>query len=105
MPSPDSDSSSSNQLHPSSAELARLQAQRKKDDEEVCTPVVKERKADEEDYDDWLGESLWRTSTDRAFCETQPTQFCLACLGGKQLSPFHMQKGCTPEFAFELARP
>ena len=39
MPSPESDSSSSTQLRPSPDELARLKAQRKKDDEEVCAYV------------------------------------------------------------------
>ena len=52
MPSPESDSSSSNQLRPSSAERARLQAQRKKDDEEYAR-LLADRKADEEDWDEY----------------------------------------------------
>ena len=51
MPSPDSTSSSSTQLGPSPAELARLEAQRKKDDEEFQR-LLEDRKANEEDWDD-----------------------------------------------------
>ena len=52
MPSPDSESSSSTQLGPSPAELARLEAQRQKDDEEFAR-FLADRKANEEDWDDY----------------------------------------------------
>ena len=52
MPSPDSTSSSSTQLGPSPAELARLEAQRKKEDEEFQR-LLEDRKANEEDWDDY----------------------------------------------------
>ena len=51
MPSPDSDSSSSTQLRPSS-ELAGLQAQRKKDDEEYAR-LLADCQADEEDWNEY----------------------------------------------------